>query len=691
MAGYQIVINVDIGETRVALIENGIVAELHIERRGEKDVVGDVYLGKVTRVLPGMNAAFVDIGLERAAFLHVDDALSDAEFRSYLPDDDEDEPEEPPPPRATPAPPEARITPEPPSPSEPPPEPVAEPAPDLVEAPPSVAAVEVETVVTTVTETLVVEPTVVEPVVVEPVVIEPATVDLAPVAAEVTEGEVVEFPVEVPPSIEAMTPAGAVVTTASAAVPSTRAERSREHNRDRRGRRDGQGQAQGKEQGREPHNGRDRKPQGKEQHGRKGDGRGDNRNEHRGEHRGDAKGSTKGIREVLREGQEIVVQVSKGPISTKGARVTSHISLPGRYVVYMPTVDHVGVSKRIGNEKERRRLREVIDSMKPDKGGLIVRTLSEGLTKKQLKTDVGYLVHLWADICKRRENAKSPAPLYSELDITLRTVRDVFGPECEKIVVDDKETHGRLVRFVEQFMPDRRDDVELYSAREPIFDAYGIEDEIGRALARKVPLKSGGYLIIDQAEALTAIDVNTGRFVGKKDVEETVTATNIEAVAEIAYQLRLRNLGGLIVIDFIDMDRQQNRERVYNALGEALRNDKAKTTTVRISELGLVEMTRKRTRESLGRTLFEPCFYCDGTGHTSSRLTVAYEILRQIRREKDDLKGYSITVNAHPAVADTLKHEAAAELAEAQRRYARHIVVTGRPEYHIEQFDLVGG
>jgi ribonuclease G len=299
-------------------------------------------------------------------------------------------------------------------------------------------------------------------------------------------------------------------------------------------------------------------------------------------------------------------------------------------------------------------------------------------------------VHLWADICKKREGARAPTLLYSELDVVLRTVRDVFGPEIEKIVIDDKEAHGRLVRFVEQFMPDRKDDVEHYSGAEPVFDAYGIEDEIGRALSRKVPLKSGGYLIIDQAEALTAIDVNTGRFVGKKDVEETVTATNVEAVAEIAYQLRLRNLGGLIVIDFIDMDRPQNRDRVDKALAEALKHDKAKTTMVRISELGLVEMTRKRKRESLGRTLFEPCFYCDGTGHTSSRLTVAYEILRQIRREKDDLRGYAITVNAHPAVADTLKNDIKQDLDEAQRRYMRQIIVQGRPEYHIEQFDLVG-
>jgi ribonuclease G len=308
----------------------------------------------------------------------------------------------------------------------------------------------------------------------------------------------------------------------------------------------------------------------------------------------------------------------------------------------------------------------------------------------QLKNDVGYLVQLWGDIWKKREGAKAPALLYSELDVVLRTVRDVMGPDIEKIVIDDKEAHARCVRFVEQFMPDRKDDVMLYSGAEPVFDEYGIEDEIGRALSRKVRLKSGGSLIIDQAEALTAIDVNSGRFVGKKDVEETVTQTNLEAVAEIAYQLRLRNLGGLIILDLIDMDRQGNRDRVYKALNEALKQDKAKTSILRISELGLVEMTRKRTRESLGRQLYEPCFYCDGTGHTQSKLTIAYEILRQIRREKDQLAGYTIVFNAHPAVVDALKHEAREVLLEAERRYMRKIVVTAKPEYHLEHFDLQG-
>src|SRR5204862_577382 len=242
----------------------------------------------------------------------------------------------------------------------------------------------------------------------------------------------------------------------------------------------------------------------------------------------------------------------------------------------------------------------------------------------------------------------------TELDLVLKTARDLFTDEIENIVIDDKEQYSRLVRFVEMFMPERVKDIELYAGDEPIFDAYGIEDEIGRALSRKVPLPSGGYLIIDQAEALTAIDVNTGRFVGKgsKDMEETILKTNLEAVHEIAYQLRFRNIGGLIILDLIDMELHKNREKVRRTLEELLQKDKAKTTLNRISELGLIEMTRKRTRESLGRLMHEPCFYCDGTGQLQSKETVAYEILRQIRRDRGSLPGYSIVVNAHPAVID---------------------------------------
>ncbi|MCA9630333.1 MAG: Rne/Rng family ribonuclease [Myxococcales bacterium] len=398
------------------------------------------------------------------------------------------------------------------------------------------------------------------------------------------------------------------------------------------------------------------------------------------------------ITEVVKEGNEVIVQISKEPIGTKGARVTSHVSLPGRHVVYLPTVDHIGISKRIGSFRERQRLRKAIESVKPPTGGLIVRTVAEGLTKKHLKEDIGYLLKLWAEVAKNRENAKAPAVLYEELDLVLKVARDLFTDEIEKIVIDDKEEYTRLVRFVEMFMPNRVKDVELYSGTDPIFDAYGIEDEIARALSRKVPLPSGGYLILDQAEALTAIDVNTGRYVGKgsKDLEETALKTNLEAVDEIAYQLRFRNIGGLVILDLIDMENPKNRDKVWRALEQRLEKDKAKTTLNRISELGLIEMTRKRTRESLGRTMHEPCFYCDGTGQIMSRTTIAYEILRQVRRELRSLPGYSVHVNAHPAIVDLLKTEEKDAVIEAERRYMRRIEFTPRREYHIEQFDLTG-
>lgn len=398
------------------------------------------------------------------------------------------------------------------------------------------------------------------------------------------------------------------------------------------------------------------------------------------------------ITDVVKEGNLVVVQISKEPIGTKGARVTSHVSLPGRYVVYLPTVDHVGISKRIGNAKERARLRKSIEAIKPANGGLIVRTVAEGLTKKQLKADIGYLIKLWADVAKRRETAKPAELLYEELDLVLKAARDLFTDEVQQIVIDDREQHGRLCRFVEMFMPGRVKDIKLYSDDEPIFDAYGIEDEIKRALSRKVPLPSGGSLIMDQAEALTAIDVNTGRYVGKgsKDLEETAVKTNLEAVDEIAYQLRFRNIGGLVILDLIDMEKAENREKVWRALEQKLAKDKAKTTINRISELGLIEMTRKRTRESLGRIMHEPCFYCDGTGNIQSRETIAYEILRQIRRDRMSLTGYSVRVVAHPAVVDFLKHEAKDALQMAERRYMRRIELVPRPEYHIEQYDLQG-
>jgi len=350
------------------------------------------------------------------------------------------------------------------------------------------------------------------------------------------------------------------------------------------------------------------------------------------------------------------------------------------------------VSKRIGNDRERKRLREVIDSCKPEQGGLIVRTVAQGLTKGGLKADVGYLVKTWDSVvAKHKKTKRAPSLLYEELDIVRKTARDLFTEDVEKMIIDDAEEFERLKEFVAAFMPERVNDIELYDGGDPIMDAFGLEDEVARALARKVPLPSGGYLIIDQAEALTAIDVNTGRFTGRgKDVEETIYQTNLEAVKEIGYQLRFRNIGGLIVLDFIDMERSSHREKVYRALLRVLKKDKAKTTAVRISDLGLVEMTRKRTRESLGRTLYERCFYCDGTGQLMSKTTVCHEILRQIRREKDSLPGFKVVVNAHPAICDMFQREEKRALQRASARYARQIVLQARRDYHLEQFDLSG-
>ncbi len=741
-----LVINCDVGETRVALIENGILSELHVERKAQKGIVGNIYLGKVSRVLPGMQAAFIDIGEERAAFLHVEDLIRPADFEAYLTgsrregartarrevladessdadddldDDDEDDGGEP-----------VAAAPEP-EPAPPAPEP-AEPSAIIAAAIEAGSAIDPRTTLDVIEPKIVPEPD--APVLREPraedevvtktVEREPematrrrrrrggragakrkeieadasAEADAAPTveggaaepaatsAGDADADDDLEFEAEFGYTVTDLSADGEpIVPPVAPATTEAAREPRREGRRDREGRRRGRSERpssreSGRESGRE--GGREaREARGKDRNGKRGD-------------QGLRLARSTPINEVVKEGQEVIVQVTKDPIGTKGARVSSHVSLPGRYVVYMPTVEHVGVSRRIGNDVERRRLREAIESMKPPQGGLIVRTVAEGLTKKHLKSDVGYLVRLWAEVMKKRETGgKAPTLLYQELDVVLRTARDMFTDDVEKIVIDDKEQYQRLLRFIEMFMPERVKDIELYSGDEPVFDAYGLEDEIARALSRKVPLPSGGYLIIDQAEALTAIDVNSGRFVGKgnKDPEDTILQTNMEAVNEIAYQLRFRNIGGLIVLDLIDMEKAGNREKVYRALETALASDKAKTSINRISELGLVEMTRKRTRESLGRMLHEACFYCDGTGQLQSRTTIAYEILRQIRRERKTLPGYKVVVNAHPSIVDLLQTEERDTLKESERRYQRQILLVPHKEYHIEQFDLQGG
>jgi ribonuclease G len=301
-----------------------------------------------------------------------------------------------------------------------------------------------------------------------------------------------------------------------------------------------------------------------------------------------------------------------------------------------------------------------------------------------------FLIKLWNSILAKQKTVKAPALLYADLDLLLRTVRDLFTPQIEKLIVDNKAEYERLLKFVGAFMPHFGGKIELYDGREPIFDGYGIESEIDRALERKVSLRSGGSLIIDQGEALTAIDVNTGKFVGKKSLEETITKTNLEACKEVADQLRLRNIGGMIIVDFIDMDKEQNREKVMRAFEEALKNDKAKANVTKISELGLVEMTRKRTRESLGRMLTEPCPYCEGKGYVKSKTTVCYEILRQLRRDGNSFNTDGIVVTCNPEIADILVSVEQQYIDELEKRLQKKIIIQAKKRFHIEKFELTG-
>ena len=394
------------------------------------------------------------------------------------------------------------------------------------------------------------------------------------------------------------------------------------------------------------------------------------------------------IEERLHQGQDILVQVAKEAIGTKGARITSHISLPGRFLVHMPTFDHIGVSRRIESETERTRLKDLVNERRQPGTGIIVRTASEGATEQQIDEDFSYLTNRWRQILSDFENAKSPALLYEELDLPLRAVRDLLTDGIDEVIVDDDIQYERVREFVQKFMPNHVDCIKQYQGVDPIFDAYGIEIEVSRALARKVWLRSGGYLVIDTAEALTAIDVNTGKFVGQHSLEDTILQINLEAVREIAYQLKIRNIGGIVIIDFIDMERASNREKVYAALEEQLTHDKAKTNILKISEFGLVEMTRKRVRESLIQSLCEPCFYCEGKGYIRSRQSVSYEILRELQREAAITQGKRMCVIAHPDVAQLLFDEDRAAIEKLESKIHRTIEIHANPQLHHEQYDV---
>ena len=488
----EILINVTPVETRVALVENGMLQEAYIERTSRKGIVGNIYKGKVVRVLPGMEAAFVDIGLERAAFIHASDVVS--------------------------------------------------------------------------------------------------------------------------------------------------------------------GQASGDEPS-------------------------------------DAPKSVPDIRTLLREGQSLVVQVTKDPIGTKGARLTTQLSIPSRYLVFMPGVCHIGISQRIEDDNERARLKSLIEEGAAEhdevQGGYIIRTAAEAASAEDLIADMTYLHRLSQSIQERISKAPAPSVVYQDLPLFIRTIRDLIRPQTEKVRIDSRESYQRVMEFVKEFVTEFADKVEYYPGERPIFDLYSVEDEIQKALSRKVQLKSGGYVIIDQTEAMTTIDINTGAFVGHRNLEETIFKTNLEAARAISRQLRLRNLGGIIIIDFIDMEDPEHQRQVHRMLEKMLERDHAKTKITGVSELGLVEMTRKRTTESLGQVLCEPCPICDGRGFLKTAETVCYEIFREILRVNRAYEAENYLVMASQKVVDRLLDEESDNVADLETFISKTIRFQVEPFYSQEQYDVV--
>lgn len=484
----ELLVNVTPSETRVALVENGLLQEVHVERQAKRGIVGNIYKGKISRVLPGMQAAFVDIGMDKAAFLHASDI-----------------------------------------------------------------------------------------------------------------------------------------------VPHTECVAVKEKEQFQAG----------------------------------------------------------NIAELVRQGQDIMVQVVKDPLGTKGARLTTDITLPSRYLVFMPGSAHVGVSQRIESEAERERLKRTVAGYVDELGGYIIRTAAEGVGEQELEQDAAFLKRLWRKILERKQKYPPCKILYEDPSLAFRVVRDFVGAELDKIRVDSRQSFDQLKRFTEEYVPELAGKLEYYSGESPIFDLYDVENEIQRALERKVELKSGGYLIIDQTEAMTTVDINTGAFVGHRNLEETIFNTNVEATAAIARHLRLRNLGGIIIIDFIDMQSEDHRRRVLHSLEQALAKDRAKTNVNGFSQLGLVEMTRKRTRESLEHVLCSECPECKGRGRVKTVESVCFEILREIIRVNRAYDADQFTVYAAPAVADYLRGEESHSLAELEVFIGKQVRVVSEPLCGQEQFDVV--
>src|SRR5579859_974010 len=400
---------------------------------------------------------------------------------------------------------------------------------------------------------------------------------------------------------------------------------------------------------------------------------------------------TPDVRELLHEGQQVLVQVLKDPLGSKGARLTTRISIPSRYLVYMPEGSGVGLSTRIEDEAERARLKGHIESFAPElaPGGYIARTAAEGAEPEALRADMLFLNKLWESVCRAAEVAKPGERVHEDLPLAVRILRDLSGEPVQRIRVDSADTAARMRQFTQSFIPAMGERIELHEGPRPIFEQHSVEEEIQRALERKVPLKSGGHLIIDQTEAMTTIDVNTGAYVGKSNLEDTILRTNLEATQAIAHQLKLRNLGGIIIIDFIDMDEETHKRAVLESLELALIADHAKTQVTAVSALGLVEMTRKRTRESLEHVLCEPCPTCEGRGSLKTPETVSYEVFREVQRVSRQSEADELRVLAAREVVDLLLDEESADLAELQNQLGKSIRLQAEALYTQEQFDVV--
>ncbi len=395
------------------------------------------------------------------------------------------------------------------------------------------------------------------------------------------------------------------------------------------------------------------------------------------------------ISSLLAENQQITVQVSKDPIASKGPRLTSLVSLAGRYMVYLPDYDHVSIAHRIEDHEERARLLKIGEELKPEKGGVIIRTIAEGHHLSELQQDLAFLMRLWRDIEDRLSHAAPGSLIHKDLNLYLRVMRDFVDAEVEKIHVDSRDAYERMQSFAKRFMPDVAKRLYYYPGERPIFDVYGVEGEINRALKRCVELKSGGYIIIDQTEALIAIDVNSGSFTSSRTMEETSFKTNLEAVHEIVHQLRLRNLGGIIVVDFIDMQENESKRRLLEVLEEALARDHAKTHIVHLSELGLVEMTRKRTRESLGRILLQECPHCGATGHVRSQITICHQIFREVVAEARAYPCGKLMVAAHPGIIDLLLGEESDSISALERFLKKEIMLKSETGLEPDRYEII--